>query len=167
VSQRKHMPRDQPRLTDRLCPRCGTPLRWLFGAVLACPRIGCRGTAPDSDSFSRSPSFSVCGVFDQIRTALTLLVAEIRARTPDDVAVPSAEAANQAVQVLVRGKRHNINVNAPLAEGESSSATVAIEQGSGDDESPFWTRWRRIGAFVVGAAAVITAVITVLIFWQP
>jgi AbiTii-like protein len=104
---------------------------------------------------------AVRGVLDQIRTALTLLVAELRAKMPRDEHVPSAAVANEAVQLVVTGKRHNISVNTAQAEGDSSSATVTIPEQK-EVESPFWTRSRRIGAIVVGAATIIGAVAAVI-----
>lgn len=92
---------------------------------------------------------AVRGVLDQIRTALTLLVAELRATMPPDEQVPSAATANQAVQVVVTGKRHNVRVNAAHGEGAASSANVTVREQKGA-ASPFWTRSRMIGAFVVG-----------------
>ena len=53
---------------------------------------------------------AIRGVLDQIRTSLTQLVAELRANMSSDDAVPSAEAANQAVSVIVTGKRSEVRV---------------------------------------------------------
>ncbi len=104
---------------------------------------------------------AVRGVLDQIRTALALLVAELRAGMPSDEQVPSAAAANRAVQVVVSGKRHNVSVNTGHADGAASSTKVTVgeEEGAG---SPFWTRSRRIGAFLVGVATIVGAVAAVL-----
>lgn len=99
---------------------------------------------------------AIRGVLDQIRTALTLLVSEIRANTPADADLPSAAAANQAVQLVVTGKRHTISVNTAHADGEGATASVAVAP-SADEDKPFWTRSRRIGAFVVGTATIIGA----------
>jgi hypothetical protein len=104
---------------------------------------------------------AVRGVLDQVRTALTMLVAELRATTPANEPVPSTEAANHAVQLIVTGKRHNISVNAAQAAGDSSTASVAVPEPH-EVESPFWTRSRRIGAFIVGAATIIAAVAAVI-----
>jgi hypothetical protein len=104
---------------------------------------------------------AVRGVLDQIRTALTLLVAELRANTPRDEQVPSAAAANAAVRLVVTGKRHNITVNTAQAGGNASSATVTTPKQEAV-ESPFWTRSRRIGAIVVGAATIVGAIAAVI-----
>jgi hypothetical protein len=85
------------------------------------------------------------GVLDQIRTALTQLVAELRANMAGDEQIPTAEAASQAVNVVVTGKRSRVSVTSAQASG-SASAAVAIPQESG-----FWTRWRKTGAFLVAA----------------
>lgn len=104
---------------------------------------------------------AVRGVLDQIRTALTLLVAELRANMPSGDDVPSAAAANQAVQVVVTGKRNKINVHTTQAEGAGSTATLAVPE-SQEVETPFWTRSRRIGAFAVGVATIVGAVAAVI-----
>jgi hypothetical protein len=101
------------------------------------------------------------GVLDQIRTALTQLVAELRANMASDEAVPSAEAANQAVNVVVTGKRSQVNVTTAQASGHEATATPTVE-GDGPPESGFWTRWRKIGAFVVGAATVAGVAISIV-----
>lgn len=104
---------------------------------------------------------AVRGVLDQIRTALALLVAELRANMPVDKHVPSTAAANQAVQLVVTGKRHNISVNTAQAEGDATSATVMAPEPK-EPDSPFWTRSRRIGAFIVGVATIVGAVAAVI-----
>lgn len=104
---------------------------------------------------------AIRGVLDQIRTALTQLVAELRATMSGDDDVPSADEANQAVDVVVTGKRANVNVTTAHATGANTSASA----GSGPaqpQESGFWTRWRRIGAFVVGLASIVGVVIAAI-----
>jgi hypothetical protein len=103
---------------------------------------------------------AIQGVLDQIRTALTQLVAELRANMPAGEEVPSAEAADQAVSVVVTGKRSKVNVTTAQTTGDSSPATPFVESPS--EESGFWTRWRRVGAFIVGLAAVGGVVITAI-----
>jgi AbiTii-like protein len=108
-----------------------------------------------------SPS-AVHGALDRIRTALTQLVAEMRANMAGNVnEIPSSEAANQAVSVVVSGKRSRVNVTTAQASGEEASAS-ASPPGAESSDSGFWTRGRKIGAFVVGAATVVGAVVGVL-----
>jgi hypothetical protein len=105
--------------------------------------------------WSVSPT-AIRGVLDQIRTSLTMLVAEIRAATPDGDEIPSQTAADQAVNVVVTGKRSRVSVNAAQAAGGSTAkAKTAAPPG---DERPFWT-WRTIGAVAVGLATIASAVI--------
>lgn len=110
--------------------------------------------------WSVSPS-ALRGVLDQVRTALTQLVAELRANMSKDEDVPSAEAANQAVSVVVTGKRSRVHVTSALASGAHTSAKADV-----DSEPPrepgFWTRSRRIGAFIVGLASVAAAVVALV-----
>jgi AbiTii len=102
------------------------------------------------------------GVLDQIRTALTQLVGELRANVPEHDAVPSADAVNQAVNVVVTGKRSRVNVTAAQASGPEATATSTVETAPPPEESGFWTRWRKIGAFIVGAASVAGVVISIV-----
>lgn len=111
-----------------------------------------------------SPS-AVRGVLDQVRTALTQLVAELRANMSGGEDVPSAEAANQAVSVVVTGKRSQVNVTTAQASGPGTAATATAPDAQPEPEaSGFWTRSRKIGAFIVGLASVVAAVIAVIEF---
>lgn len=106
---------------------------------------------------------AVHGVLDQVRTALTKLVAEIRANTPAGQEVPSADAANQAVNVVVTGKRSTVNVTAAQASGTESKANAdSSSTHRPATESGFWTRGRKIGAFIVGTATVVAAAVGVI-----
>jgi hypothetical protein len=110
--------------------------------------------------WSVSPS-AIRGALDQIRTALTQLVAELRAGMAAPEEIPSAEAADHAVQVLVTGKRSQVRVTTAHADG---AGAMAIAKTHGDEvqalpESGFWTRWRKVGAFIVGLATVAGAAI--------
>jgi hypothetical protein len=100
------------------------------------------------------------GVLDQVRTALAELVAEILAGMPEDQDVPSAELANQAVNVAVGGKKSRVTVTS----AQSSAGGVShIAPATGNDvDSPFWTRARKIGAFLVGIATIVAAVVAIL-----
>ena len=102
------------------------------------------------------------GIIDQIRTALTQLVAELRATMSSGDELPSAEAANQAVNLVVTGKRARVNV--ANAQSSGSGTTATVNTSPQPEESGFWTRSRRIGAFVVGAVSVAAGVVAVIQF---
>jgi hypothetical protein len=107
----------------------------------------------------------VRGVLDRIRTALTQLVAELRANMRRDEDIPSAEAANQAVNVVVSGKRSRVQITTAQASGSATTATATTSRTDvPPEESAFWTRSRRIGAIVVGSATVVAAVVAVVQF---
>ena len=76
--------------------------------------------------WSISPS-ALRGVLDQIRTALTQLVAELRANMSGHEDVPSAAAANHAVQVVVTGKRSRVSVTTAQASGTATAAAATVE----------------------------------------
>jgi hypothetical protein len=106
--------------------------------------------------WSVSPA-ALTGVLDQVRTALTQLVAEMTAAMPVGQDLPSAAAADNAVQVVVSGNHHRVTVNATQASGNATAQTTPTLS----HESSWWTKWRRIGAFVVGLATVVAAVVAV------
>jgi hypothetical protein len=103
------------------------------------------------------------GVLDQIRTALTQLVAELRANMSPGQELPTPEAANQAINVVVTGRRSKVNVAAAQASGTGTSA-VTTTHSPKPEESRFWTRSRRIGGFIVGCAAVAAAAVAIIEF---
>jgi hypothetical protein len=84
------------------------------------------------------------GVVDQVRTALTVLVAEIQANVPDGTVTPSAEVASNAINFAVTGKRNKISVVAP--QGGSTVTTPESDQPR---------RWLRIaGAVLIGLVTI-------------
>lgn len=101
---------------------------------------------------------SVRGVLDQVRTTLTQLVAELRATTPTTQPVPTAEAATQAVNVVLKGMgRKTVTVTAAQSSAPDSKAANKVV-GPPEPESGFWTTSRRIGAAIVGLAGIAAAV---------
>lgn len=73
--------------------------------------------------------------------------------------VPSTPAADQAISVVVTGKLSRVQVTNAQASGDGSTASATVDTG---EAHSFWTRWRRVGAFVVGAATVVGAVVAVV-----
>jgi AbiTii len=98
------------------------------------------------------------GVLDQIRTALTQLVAEMTAAMPAGESLPSAAAANQAVQVIQGGRRNRLTINTAQA-GDEAVASAGVGAG---EESGSWTTGRRIGAFLVGLATIAGAAAAII-----
>jgi AbiTii len=111
--------------------------------------------------WSVSPS-AIKSTLDQIRTSLAQLVAELRATTPSGEEVPSAEAADQAVNVILGGKRNRLTINAAQAGGDGSTAGASPDGRGEEEASGFWTTWRKVGAFVVGLATVAGAAAAVV-----
>jgi hypothetical protein len=150
----------------RSCERSGEPAKLQLPGGSEVARLMTQESGDSSQSilaiyWSISP-VAIRGVTDQVRTSLVQLVAELRAGMPDDQSLPSAEAAAHAVQVAVTGKRSNVTVTAAQA-GNGGQANVTANEPA-PPESGFWTRSRRIGAFFVGAATVVGAVIAVIEF---
>lgn len=101
--------------------------------------------------WSVSPA-ALRGVVDQVRTALAELVSEMRAGTPVGEDVPSAEVADQAVNVAIHGKNARVVVTAQKAGGDATSTSGP------QTDSDWWTTWRKVGASLVGAATIAAAV---------
>ncbi|MFR9777309.1 hypothetical protein ACL02O_14785 [Micromonospora sp. MS34] len=99
---------------------------------------------------------SILGVLDRTRTALTALVAELRDGMPDDADKPSAEAANQAVQFVVTGKRHRVTINNAQASGDATSSVGQAQEQ--EPEPPGWKRWARVSGII---ALILTGIGTV------
>jgi hypothetical protein len=102
------------------------------------------------------------GVIDQIRTRLVELVAEMRAEMPDEADVPSAAVADNAVNLVVYGKKAKFTVNTAQATGNgtASATTTPVEHRSA---------WVKIGGFIVGLAGVVAAATGVALWlgWNP
>jgi AbiTii len=93
------------------------------------------------------------GVVDQVRTALTVLVAEIQANVPDGTITPPAEVASNAINFAVTGKRNKINLVAP--QGGSTVTAPA------PDEEP--RHWLRIaGVVLIGLVTIAGAIFTLM-----
>ena len=72
------------------------------------------------------PASSVTGDLDRIRTILTGLVAEMRSSGLHEDAIPTAAAANQAFNVIVKGnKRSSVTINTGHVVGENAMAIDA------------------------------------------
>ncbi|MXW76581.1 MAG: hypothetical protein F4Z58_11195 [Acidimicrobiaceae bacterium] len=98
------------------------------------------------------------GVVDQVRTTLAELVAEMRAGTPSSSDLPAADVANQAVSVAVQGKGNRVTV---LSAHESVGAPVNLKLDDDRDDSPFWTKTRRVAAFVAALVTITFAAVQV------
>jgi hypothetical protein len=97
------------------------------------------------------------GLLDRIRTSLTGLIAELRMTLPGHDGVPTAAAADQAVAVIVHGKRNRVVVT-------TDSPHSATSIGSPDvADSPVWWRGAKgMWALVIGAATIAGGIFTYL-----
>lgn len=103
---------------------------------------------------------AITGVLDQVRTALTELVAEIRVSVPDEKDDPSTETVGNALTVALHGSpKARVTLTTSQSQGAS---TIKNADASPDDEedAPFWTR-NKIAAFIAGAVAVSAGIATV------
>ena len=82
------------------------------------------------------------GVVEQVRTTLTVMVAEIRDTMPDEAEIPSAEVATNAITFAITGKRNKVNFTA--GQGKAKVPAPAPEE-----EHP--RRWVRIVGVVIAS----------------
>lgn len=110
-------------------------------------------------------SGTIAGVVDRIRTGLAELVGELLESAPDEVSAPSKTATDQAVQLIVTGRRHRINV---------ATTQTSVSAGGSNSPSPpskeesWWQRWRKRG-LLIGLSTVVAAVAGVATWleWTP
>lgn len=99
--------------------------------------------------FSVDPT-AVHGILDKIRTNLAAMVAELRAAGVGSDDIPTSQAADQAVNVIIKkARRSPITINNAVASGPGAVAS-ADQQTSPptQGESPGWIRALR-GSWVV------------------
>lgn len=126
------------------------------------------GTSYHSMYWAVAPT-SIHGILDIIRTNLVALVAEMRAVGVDDL--PSAEAANQAVNVVINGAKRSpvtINTNQTSGPGAGIGQTINSTPAGGEtSKMPAWIRgpW----GFAVGAATIVAGVAGTAVWlgWNP
>ncbi|GGD10215.1 MULTISPECIES: hypothetical protein [Nocardioides] len=126
------------------------------------------GTSYQSMYWAVAPT-SIHGILDIIRTNLVALVAEMRAVGVEDL--PSAEAANQAVNVVINGaKRSPITINTNQASGPDpgvSQTITSTPSGTETSRMPAWIRgpW----GFAVGAATIVAGITGTAVWldWSP
>jgi hypothetical protein len=99
------------------------------------------------------PTDTFYDIVDHVRTALTVLVAEIRANTPAGAVTPPAKVATNAIHFAITGSRNKVTFAAPQ---EGSTVTVTQpDQGS--------RSWLRIaGAVLLGLVAVAGAIFALM-----
>jgi hypothetical protein len=84
--------------------------------------------------------------------------AHVARRQPEHFALARARLGeDQAIQLVVTGKRARVSVNASQASASGSSAMTSVQSAPAPDRG-FWTTWRRIGAAVAGVAGIGAAV---------
>lgn len=106
----------------------------------------------------------VHGILQHVRNVLVGLIAELLATTPGDQDIPSAEATDQAINVILRGgKRHRVNVTVAQSGSGAASATPAAPA-----EESWWIRWRKRG-IVVGLSTMAAAALAAFTWleWKP
>jgi hypothetical protein len=86
------------------------------------------------------------------------IVAEAHAGNDGTEQIRPGNQTNQAINVAINGNKARVTTTSAQASG-GSTASVGTTQ---PEAKPFWTKARKIGAFVVGVATIVGAVAAVL-----
>lgn len=92
------------------------------------------------------------GVVEQVRTALTVMVAEIHAHLPEGAGTPPAEVATNAIHFAATGKRNKINFTAT-----QGGSRVQPTPPPDDEQKP--RHWLRMAATVLIGLMTIVGVV--------
>jgi AbiTii len=118
------------------------------------------GLSRISDVYWSVSSVELHGIVDRVRTICTELVAEVRGTQRNDQTDPKPEDVRQAVMIVLSGRAR---LGSVILAQAANGSQVAIEQPEKkDNESPGWSRARKIGAALVGVATVAGTVGTFL-----
>jgi hypothetical protein len=106
---------------------------------------------------------SLEGVLDQIRTRLVELVAEMQAAMPSEADVPSSDAADNAVSIVIHGGKPRVSVTSAQATGQGAHTVTAEAASDGSG------LWKRVGGFIVGVAIIVGTVVAIAAWqnWNP
>jgi hypothetical protein len=99
------------------------------------------------------------GVVDQVRTALTVMVAEIHANIPDGTDTPPAEVATNAIHFAVTGKRNKVSFAAPQG---GSIMTPAPAQDDESEQSKLGHWLKVAGTVILGLVAIAALIFTLM-----
>jgi hypothetical protein len=96
-------------------------------------------------------------ILDVVRTNLVELVAEMRAATPCDLMVPTREAAEQAVDIAIYGKKNRVIINqvGPGSNVASAAGGTASVGSRRESESRAFMWWLAAIATIISAAAAV------------
>ena len=96
------------------------------------------------------------GVVEQVRTTLTVMIAEIHANLPEGADTPPAEVATNAINFAVTGKRNKISFAAP--QGGGSVMTASPEQSEAGPR-----QWLRVsGAVLLGLVTIASLIFALM-----
>ncbi|PPF34953.1 hypothetical protein [Pseudoclavibacter sp. AY1H1] len=95
------------------------------------------------------------GAFDQIRTRLAELTAELRSGTPQGQALPRPIQAANAVNLVINGKGNWVSIAQASDGGVATTSQEGVHSG-------FWTKARIVGVSIVGLATITATVIAMV-----
>lgn len=96
---------------------------------------------------------SLRSALDHVRTTLAEMIAELHTSVPAS-GEPDPGQIDKALSLAVHGSGHTINLLNNQARDHSQASITGAAADPTLPDSPFWTRGRKIGAFLVGIATV-------------
>jgi hypothetical protein len=131
-------------------------------AALWSTKLGSSFQHIDAVYFKATPN-TIAGVVSRVRTMLVELISEISSGSAGDVP-PSGNQVDTAVNFHIYGKGHKVNWNQSSPGAVAGGGTVTTKIQTGEDEG-WWTWPRRVGAMVVGGAAIAGSAVAVVKDW--
>lgn len=93
---------------------------------------------------------AIRGVADGIRSALTEVVAEMRAGLSDQAELPDSELADQAYNIAIKGIGNRVSI----AHAESAGGDANVTIAPAGELPGFWTPLRKLWAFAASSASI-------------
>lgn len=107
------------------------------------------------------------GILDNVRTTLTELVTELVAEVPAAQEVPTAEQADNALNVAVHGRKSRVTITTSQASGNSVSSIGQNAKPSGENDEPgWWTFGRKVWAVLVSIFVVAGAIAAIIVIYK-
>lgn len=116
------------------------------------------------DLFISIATTSLNDILHSVRDKLVALVAEIVQTLPDEEAAPSPAAVANAVAVHITGESVG-NVTVTTNQASGASTIHAGTASAAEHDGRFWTRGRKLAAFLVGLVTVIAGVVGTFADW--
>lgn len=106
------------------------------------------------------------GVLDNVRTSLTELIGSLSAAVPASQGLPTADQADNAVNVAVHGRKSRVIVTTAQSSGNSVNAASQHIPTEGEPESGWWTFGKKVSAGIISLFVVAGAIAAIIAIYK-